>query len=182
MIIYDREENFGHWKFPSLENSQETTEAQTQAETDDQTNIDIENLKNEAEVLRLDYENKLGLLNNIVHTVEKTLAKLEDDIINGIEIVIEILTKKIIQQAISVEPELLKKMIDEMTKLVKKEKTQITINLSESDFNMINTTLFESHITFNTQHDLQPGDIKLSTSEVDICGLLDKRISKLMGI
>lgn len=123
------------------------------------------------------------LLQAIISKIKEPLAFLDDQIINILQDIIKKMTIKLINREISKEPELVKKIIEDLKSLIHSQNGLMNIYLSEEDYNRLQsaTEAEASGQTILVDKTLTEGDIVISTKDTEVRALLNDRIDLLMG-
>lgn len=127
-----------------------------------------------------EYNTKAKILNDILVKLNEPLATLDEQLINILQDMIKKIISKIISKEIQADPELMKKMIEELKALIHEKNGLINVNLSEEDFNRMQSGE-EKIPSILMNKELHSGDVVVQSKETEIRALLAERIDLLMG-
>lgn len=150
----------------------------SQKEIKEEINTEMENLKIEVEQLKSEYETKITLLNHIFQQLTHPLSVIDNEMIDLIIVIIKNITKKIIYKEIDADPNLIKKMIEELGKEIQSQNGLINVCLSQADYEKLANN--DSQLTLAVKPDLNIGDIIIKSNFTEIRAVLTERIDQLM--
>lgn len=144
--------------------------------------LTIENLIGEQEKLVAEYQNKIGIINNIIEKLKNPLAMIDDEIIELIHDIIKNAIKKIIFKEISIDSQLIVNIIAELKSLMQNQKQIMNIYLSKSDYEHIEADKSSLQDMICIDPAFAVGDILIKSNLTEIRALLDERIDQVLRV
>ena len=133
--------------------------------------------------LKEDYEHKIRLLNEIILKSQKAFDQLDEEVLMITQDIIKKITKHIIQKQISIEPHLVRVMIDDLSTHIQQTKGGLlNVFLSPTDFQRVDSEGEHPGLMVQVDTTLNSGDIIIRSKTAEVRAILEERIELLMQV
>lgn len=136
----------------------------------------------EAEKLKYEYHKRLDLLNKLITKLDNPMAILDKEMQTLLQYVIKAAVKKLIYKEIESDPELLTRVIDEVSGLIQEKDGMLTVFLSELDYSRIVAEHDQPTRALRVNSTLREGDVIVKSNFSEIRAVLDERINQILGM
>lgn len=180
------EKNQNNWQFPSLELEEESEacEINDQAASDEGggeiSSQDKNELKSELVLLKSEYENKINLLNQLLHQVDSLSSDLNGEMVDIIDDIIKKVVKKLIFKEIEIKPEIIQNIIVELTNSLTDKESIVSIMISKNDFDRLDMSQLPFAKFIQVDHELKTGDVIIKSHLTELRALLGEQIDKVL--
>lgn len=131
--------------------------------------------------LKIEYEEKIQIVNQIIAKAETPVAALDDELIELLNTVVKKAVKSIIYKEMKGSTTVLTDMINELSKLLKTNSSMITIQLSADDAKKVKSNQLAENTVIKVDEALATGDVVIQSSLGEVHAILDERLDKLIG-
>lgn len=138
-------------------------------------------LRAELEEMKLEYANRIDLLNTIFKKLEHPLSILDKEMVDLMQDIIKKTVKKIIHKEMKSDSKILPKIIDELKILMNEKNSTVTVSLSEVDYKRLKTNENNPSMAITVNPALNQGDVIIKSNLHEIRSIIDERIDKLFG-
>lgn len=180
------ESELNEWIFPHVQIEVKQEEPQQNVMTEEQKNAMMEEhllpLKLELQAIKVEYEHKINLLNDIQVKLGNALAIFDNELIDLIQDIIKKSVKKIIYKEIKADAKLIVKIINELKSTISSQNGIINVNLSEVDYERLKDDNSTQGTVINADSLLQEGDVVIKSNFTEIRSILNNRIDKMLGL
>lgn len=186
-------EKLTEWSFPKMEivvkdvifHSDQVTHEREQNETEEKNNtaaLEQQAARMEIENIKKDYFRKIAILNHVLGQVEKPLATLDKELTDTLQEILKTAIRKIVLKELEMDPDLMKKMIEELCMLIENQNGVLNVFLSEEDFKKLSHDFEQKNIVLKVNPSLTEGDVIVKSNMNEIRAILPDRINQLLGI
>lgn len=155
-----------------FESSIENQQSQHEAE--------IHRLRTELEDLKIQYEKKIDVANELIIELKNSLSMIDLDLINIIQEIIKKTVKKIILKEFEMDSNLITHLVTELQKYIQSKEGYINVYLSEKDYQRFTVEEGQSLLNVSIDHSLREGDIVLKSKSTEVRAILDESIDLLL--
>ncbi len=180
-------QELSEWSFPKMETIFHSVHPNNEIEQneteEDNSAADLEKTAMaEIESIKKDYFRKIAILNHMLSQLEKPLATLDKELIELMQKILKTAIKKIVVKELQIDPDLSKKMIEEICLLIQAQEGVVNVFLSEEDFKKISQDFTQVNTVLKVNPSLAEGDIIVKSNMNEINAVLADRVDHLLGI
>lgn len=177
--------NYGDASFANLITEEDTLPLQAKSDplhNENQAKYDEEviKLRTELEDLKLQYEKKIDVANELIIELKNSLSVIDLDLIQLIQDIIKKTVKKIIRKEFEMDPDLISHLVNELQKYLQSKEGLINVYLSEKDYERFTVDENQSLLNVSIDHSLSEGDIVVKSKSTEVRALLDEAIDLLL--
>lgn len=186
------------WKFPELNNPLMDPQAIFTSGLDVVENIGIDTpilasqapdplqealQQKEAELAQLkhEYSERINLSNQVLAHLANQVRLIDEEVLDYINDVIRKVTFRIIHQELKQDAELLPKMLRRLLDEVPEQKAPVTVFVSSADKEQL-AEMTADNVIWQTDANLNSGDIIVKTHIAEVRAVLSERIDHLLGL
>lgn len=186
------------WKFPELNNPLMDPQAIFTSGLDVAENIGIDTpilasqapdplqealQQKEAELTQLkhEYSERINLSNQVLAHLANQVRLIDEEVLDCINDIIRKVTFKIIHQELKQDAELLPKMLRRLLDEVPEQKAPVTVFVSSADKEQL-AEMTADNVIWQTDANLNSGDIIVKTHIAEVRAVLSERIDHLLGL
>lgn len=186
------------WEFPLLENVEDnfiesynitndnadnnSSGNTAQHESSSRPNLIAESELKELTRLKSEYEEKISIYNKLSAKLAEITNNLDNDVIQILENIIKSSVKKIILKEISLDNQVISKMIEHLKSMLDHEQEYIAIQVSQSDYTALTQDNNANLSALKVDPSLNSGDVIVKSKFGEVNALIDERINELFRI
>lgn len=182
------------WEFPLLDDVDQHLIESYNVANDTQSNppsnpsqnneVAKPNLLSESELrelnkLKIDYEAKISIVNKLLAKLSDLTNNLDNEVIQLLENIIKTSVKKIILKEISLDNQIISKMIEDLKGMLDHEQEYIAIQVSQSDYTVLTQDNNANIAALKVDPSLNSGDVIVKSKFGEVNALINDRINEL---
>jgi hypothetical protein len=137
--------------------------------------------EDELNLIKLEYEKKLELLNQVTQKLENPLAIINEQMIETVHFIIKKCVRCLIYKEIKSDPKLINRISKEVSELITAEDGMISIQISEADYSRLSDSIDNSKWIYKVNPDLSEGDVIVQTKYAEVRAILNTRLNQMIG-
>lgn len=185
------------WEFPLLDDVDEyliesynvANDTQNNPSPNSAQNNDVAkpNLLSESELrelnkLKIDYEAKISIVDKLLAKLSDLTNNLDNEVIQLLENIIKTSVKKIILKEISLDNQIISKMIEDLKGMLDHEQEYIAIQVSQSDYTALTQDNNANIAALKIDPSLNSGDVIVKSKFGEVNAIINDRIDELFRI